>query len=316
MAEPPHPRGALPSLDDTPTTVHAACPTESDGEAHYWVYNPSGHPRAVLVSGLCCNHRAWNSVAHALVSRGLAVLVLDNRGVGLSRATPGSYSTALLASDVAAVLRHAGWWPTGGDAGTAGSVEGVHVAGLSMGGMISQMLAVQCVRQKAGSWIASLTLASTHAGGPTLRTCPSARVLFSGIAMLAANKNSDDALARNATMIYSPEYVRAGGDEVVQAMRGVVELGCAGRHGQTMAVLRHEARKELAGPVKDSGIATQVLVGSVDEMIRPRHGQEIAQSLGCTLYVAEGAGHQLMVERPEWFAQRLLALVDATTSKH
>lgn len=88
-----------------------------------------------------------------------SVLVLDNRGSGLSGYPSGSwaYSTSAMAADVTSLLTHLGWLDE----------KSVDVVGLSMGGMIALELA-----RTLPAWLRSLTLAVTSSGHGVWRNLP------------------------------------------------------------------------------------------------------------------------------------------------
>lgn len=74
-------------------------------------------------------------------------MFFDNRGVGLSDAPKGVYSTSQMAQDTLELLDALGW------------KSDVHVAGVSMGGMISLELVLADPKR-----FSSLVLTSTNAG--------------------------------------------------------------------------------------------------------------------------------------------------------
>ena len=72
---------------------------------------------------------AWHAqVSHFASSLEYSVLVFDNRGVGHSSVPMGPYTTSAMAGDCIALLDFVGW----------SEKRGVHVVGLSLGGMIAQ----------------------------------------------------------------------------------------------------------------------------------------------------------------------------------
>lgn len=87
----------------------------------------SGTP-LVLIQGLGYPSAASWRVIPDLAARHTVVLI-DNRGVGLSDSPAGSFSIETMAADAAAVLDHAG-------------IAAAHIAGFSMGGLIAQELAL------------------------------------------------------------------------------------------------------------------------------------------------------------------------------
>jgi pimeloyl-ACP methyl ester carboxylesterase len=112
-----------------------------DVRLHYELDGPSGPaapspPRVplVLLHGLGSSTRDWQpQVKHFSQKR--RVLALDLRGHGRSSKPPGPYAISLFAGDVADAARRL--LP-----GAVETGEGVHVAGLSMGGMVALQLAL------------------------------------------------------------------------------------------------------------------------------------------------------------------------------
>ena len=120
---------------------------ENQGAMIYWDEQGQGEP-VLLIMGLGWASPMWHRSRPVLAER-YRTIALDNRGVGRSDMPPGPYAIALMASDAASVLDAAG-------------IEGTHVFGVSMGGMIAQEFALQYPRR-----VRSLILGCTAAGGPT-----------------------------------------------------------------------------------------------------------------------------------------------------
>lgn len=92
-------------------------------------------PPFLLIRGLGTQLIHWpDALLDALVARGFRVVVFDNRDAGLSRKFDGApspaYSIADMAADAVGVLDALG-------------IERAHVAGISMGGMIAQVMAAE-----------------------------------------------------------------------------------------------------------------------------------------------------------------------------
>lgn len=96
---------------------------------HYTVEGrPDGEP-VLMIQGLGADSRGWLRQRRAFGARH-RVIVFDNRGVGRSDKPRGPYDLEMMARDALAVLDAAG-------------EETAHVMGASMGGVISQILAVR-----------------------------------------------------------------------------------------------------------------------------------------------------------------------------
>jgi pimeloyl-ACP methyl ester carboxylesterase len=101
---------------------------ELDGHRVYYEDHGAGDP-VLLVNGLGADHTAWAPQTEALRER-FRVIVFDNPGVGLTTGPDRPYTTELFADVAASLLRSLG-------------IEGAHVIGASMGGVIAQQVAVR-----------------------------------------------------------------------------------------------------------------------------------------------------------------------------
>jgi 3-oxoadipate enol-lactonase len=99
----------------------------------------------MLSPSLAADITMWESQTPALIEAGYRVLRYDNRGQGRSAVSPGPYSIEMLAEDAIGLMDGLG-------------LKKVHFCGLSMGGMVGQMLGVRHPDR-----LTSLTLSSTAA---------------------------------------------------------------------------------------------------------------------------------------------------------
>ncbi len=110
--------------------------TVGDVELAYTAAGDAADPPVLLVAGLGAQLISWeDGFVQALVDRGLYVIRFDNRDAGLSThlgdaAPDRAYALTDLAGDAAGLI----------DALGLGSA---HVVGVSMGGMIVQLLAIE-----------------------------------------------------------------------------------------------------------------------------------------------------------------------------
>ena len=93
---------------------------------HYQVSGPQGAPIVMMSHSLGSSGSMWDSQVEALRSN-FRVIRYDTRGHGGSDTPTGPYTLEALASDAVALLDHL-------------NIEAVHWVGLSMGGMIGQVL--------------------------------------------------------------------------------------------------------------------------------------------------------------------------------
>lgn len=126
----------------------------SDGtRLHYRVTGRPGAPPVLFIQGLGADKNGWN-LQRLGTAPWYRAVALDNRGSGRSDKPHGTYTLEQMADDTIAVLDHAG-------------IDTAHVVGASMGGAISQIVAVKYPER-----LRSLTLACTAARTiPGVRSC-------------------------------------------------------------------------------------------------------------------------------------------------
>ena len=112
---------------------------------HYCFDGPEQGPVVMLSNSLASDLAMWEFQVPALVEAGYRVLRYDSRGHGHSAVPEGPYSIEMLTADAVSLMDGLG-------------LDKVHFCGLSMGGMIGQMMGTQY-----GDRLISLTLSSTAA---------------------------------------------------------------------------------------------------------------------------------------------------------
>jgi 3-oxoadipate enol-lactonase len=115
---------------------------------HYRFDGPGPGPVVMLSNSLASTLAMWDHQVPALVDAGFRVLRYDHRGHGQSAVPAGPYSIELLAADAAGLIDKLG-------------LDKIHFCGLSMGGMVGQMLGA-----RYGGRLISLALCATAAYMP------------------------------------------------------------------------------------------------------------------------------------------------------
>jgi 3-oxoadipate enol-lactonase len=115
---------------------------------HFRFDGPASGSVIMLSHAIHADLTMWDLQIKPLVDVGFRVLRYDNRGHGKSDTTPGPYSIELLMNDVVALM-------------DVLALQSVYFCGLSMGGMIGQMLAA-----RHSSRLQSLILCATAAHLP------------------------------------------------------------------------------------------------------------------------------------------------------
>jgi len=250
----------------------------------------------VLVMGLGAQLVHWpDGFCAELVGRGFRVIRYDNRDIGLSSKMKGRvpdlrllmgkrmlnqkfdtpYSLLDMADDAAGLLDALG-------------LASAHIAGVSMGGMIAQTLAIthpQRVRSltsiMAGTGRRRYLLAKPRALGQLLRPGP---------------KNRDEAIAGEVNMVRVVGGVRAHAADL-DLLRDIAERAYD-RCYHPGGFLRHLAAI-LAAPDRGPAlhyvrVPTTVVHGSVDPLILPFAGRATAAAIpGARFRLIEDMGHDI-----------------------
>jgi pimeloyl-ACP methyl ester carboxylesterase len=265
---------------------------------YYEVHGAGPGLPALLLMGLGTDAHGWERVLPALTSE-RRVVVLDNRGIGRSSKPRGPYTTAMLAADARAVLGHA-------DIGRA------HVAGLSLGGMIAQELALA-----EPGLVASLALLATWAR-PDAGALALAR---EGAASGAHGLGVEEALGairegRTPAIdfakifqflmprVLSPAFLEREAAYLAAFFARSMEYGLSadGYAGQLAAAIGHDTTARLPTITAP----TLVVAGTADALIAPSHADVIAKLVpGAKLVRIEGGPHGLNFENADELSREL-----------
>jgi pimeloyl-ACP methyl ester carboxylesterase len=255
-------------------------------------------PVILLIMGLGTQLVAWpDSLCEGLVSLGFRVVRFDHRDVG--------YSTKVGSDDPEEVVSNLTLALTGRPyqvpyrlrdmmEDTLGlldalGIERAHIAGISLGGMIAQILAAEHPDR-----VASLTLLMTSSGNPKL---PLGRPDAIAVT-LAPRPDGRDREAVIAHTMNTYRVIGSPGFRMSDAeLRAWVErmadrvyypIG-AGRH--VLALFASGHRLEL---IKRIRCPTHVVHGLDDPLIPVEAGKELAELIeGATLQLVPGMGHDL-----------------------
>ncbi|MCP4446518.1 MAG: alpha/beta hydrolase [Myxococcales bacterium] len=242
-------------------------------------------PRVLLVMGYGVRGNVWKPQVDEL-GKHCQVLFFDNRGIGESEAIGESISMLDMAKDALRVLDQAQWQ------------DGVHLVGVSMGGMIAQEIALHSPER-----LASLTLIATHAGGKTAVVPPSKGIMHALSASFGPAHKRTEALAK---LLYPKSYLqRCNRDELKARMK--LQTGRpAARHTmrrQLSAIRAHDTRKRLS----DLRLPTLIVKPEQDILVRPSHSDELHRRIpGSSLMRLPEAGHGLIFQSAKKLNERLL----------
>lgn len=242
-------------------------------DIHYRIDGTDG-PWIMLAHALGVDHRLWDDLAARLAAR-YRVLRYDARGHGRTSAPHGAYTLFQLADDVAGLL-------------DALSVAQVHFVGLSMGGMVGQILGVRHPER-----LLSLTLCDTVCHTPL-----SAHAMWDErIGQVEAHGMSGIVEPTVQRWLTTP--FREAHPDVVERIRNL--LRATPPHGYVGACLAIKALDTRAGLARIT-CPTLVLTGDQDAGAPVEVAREIASRIpNARLKVMPHAAHLAPIEQDDAF---------------
>jgi pimeloyl-ACP methyl ester carboxylesterase len=247
----------------------------------YFTDRGEGQP-VLLITGWMISSAVFDPIAHLYEET--RIIAHDHRGTGRSERWSGPVSAAVLAADAARVLDELG-------------LEHAHLVGVSLGATVALELAVRMPHR-----VKSLVLLGGAAGGPRTALPP----MTEAIATIATITR-ESAARRSpwlACALFSPAFRSERPDLVaeyvpyfvsdlappVAALWQLVAVACFSRQGSL---------RNVQAP-------TLVLHGGADSMVAPANAVSLARAIpGAELHIADGSGHAVPLERPEWTARLL-----------
>ncbi|MBU6951164.1 MULTISPECIES: alpha/beta fold hydrolase [unclassified Hahella] len=272
--------------------------------------DPDGEPM-LLIMGLACQMTAWPpEFLEPLVEAGYRLIRLDNRDIGhsseiecphrvpvpvdfvrskLGLPVTASYTLYDMADDAIALL-------------DALKVERAHLVGVSMGGMISQIVAARQPQR-----IKSLTLMMTSNNSPK-QPMPDLGTLWRINGGGVRGHHQEAALRRGVAFwetVQSPSFPTPK-ERILQRIardyqrsyrpKGIVR--------QMRAILATGSLEKLARSIT---MPTLILHGSADPLMKPKNGQMLKQSIAhARLEMIPGWGHDLPLPLLPKLAQKVI----------
>jgi pimeloyl-ACP methyl ester carboxylesterase len=234
----------------------------------------AGSP-VLLIMGYGVPGKAW---VHQIpeLSEHHRVIWYDHRGCGATVAAPGAYTMHRLATDARNLLDHLGH-------------ERAHIVGVSMGGMVTQHLALEYPER-----VQTLTLVATHAGGGLRNKFPPTRGL---VRFLQANTGLTrrKRLHHLERLLFPDPFLDACDrkwlEEVLLRDFGE-EIPLKFRLSQMAAVMRHDTRDRLHALGR---FPTLVVRPDLDILVDPAENDRLARLIpGARLVSFPEAGHGIV----------------------
>ena len=244
-----------------------------DVDIAYAFDGPTNAPIVMLSHCFCADHRFWDP--HLPACAGFRVLRYDTRGHGDSGRPPGPYSLEMLADDVIGLLDVLG-------------IGEVYFAGVSMGGMIGQTVALSHPERLAS--LALINTTSVYSSAPRIAWRERAEaVVRDGIASvhdgLMRRWFTDEAIASgNAGYLYMTDVVHRFSPESFDAI--------------TAAMCQLDTTKRLG----EISAPTLVVAAPDDPGVPPELSQLLARDIPhATLHWLTPARHLANLEHVETF---------------
>jgi pimeloyl-ACP methyl ester carboxylesterase len=283
-------------------------------ELCYQTFGSPDDDPLLLVMGLGGPMTWWEpAFCEALAAQGFFVITYDNRDVGRSTKVPGRvtrrmilrafsglrvsapYTLSDLGADGFALLDHLG-------------IDTAHIAGISMGGMIVQTMALD----RPGRVRSMASIMSTTGRRTVGWQHPQLAPL-----LLARRTNNRKAYVASSAKLWriigSPLYPDT--DEAIRERAGDTYdrgVSAAGVARQMLAILTQPDRTRLLHSLR---IPTVVIHGLSDRMVHSSGGRATAQAVpGAELLLVPGMGHDLPAELQDTFVSAIRRNADRATA--
>jgi len=255
---------------------------------HYQLRGQQNAPVLIMLRGLGRSLLYWEELLLEQLEPHFYLLLIDNRGVGKSKAPRYPFTIASMSDDVARVLDHAGF-------------ARAHLFGMSLGGMIAQRFAID-----HGGRLDRLVLGCTTPGGKSPR--PPLTLLWP--TLKARLQGPAETCRFEAEQVLSAQFRRER-PEVVAHWASLAQRYPLPRSTiplQLLAAFLHDTNKELDRITAP----TLVVSSSSDALIPPENSHLLARGIfGAELVWLDGAGHDFATEQPDETARLLLDFLQA-----
>jgi len=251
---------------------------------HYSVEGPENGKVVMLANSLASDRTMWKFQAPVLTEAGYRVLRYDSRGHGQSASPPGPYSIEMLTLDALGLIDFLG-------------LEKVHFCGISLGGMIGQLLGAF-----HGDCLHSLILCDTSSYTPSpeiwderiqvVRKCGTSAVVDATIDRWFT-KRGQERLQK----------------EVEEIRRIILNTSSEGYCGCCAAIRNLDLRKAIG----DISARTLIVVGEQDQGTPVSEAKSIkARIASSKLRIIPDAAHFVNVEQAGIFNDTILEFLDSS----
>lgn len=247
-------------------------------KVHYTFDGPEGAPVVTMSNSLASNLSMWDPQIPVLTPR-YRVLRYDTRGHGGTDAPAGPYSLDDLTEDLRALLQALG-------------ITRTHFVGLSMGGMIGQIMAL-----KYPQMLQSLALCDTMSRVPT-----EAKPLWDERVHTAESRGMEPLVEPTVARWFTEPFRQQGAPVLDQVRTMIRTTPPAGYAGCCQAI----AALNLTDRLKEISLPTLIIVGEDDPGTPVSASRTIHEQIkGSELVILKSAAHLSNLEQPTAFNQAL-----------
>lgn len=259
-----------------------------DIELNYRVIG-RGEKTVLLIMGLGGQSADWGVAFPERLAERFRVVLFDNRGTGMSSKPRSQWNLEDMAQDALSVLDAVG-------------AERAHIVGISMGGMIAQLIALDHAAR-----LERLVLMSTNFGGyelvpPTLDV----GAVFSP----APGTPVDQVVRTSMSAIAAPGFAERHPEAIEELVRIAVANPTPRRAfvAQLQAILSDDRSRRVSA----IRAPTLVVHGDLDPLIPYLNGVALAEQIpGARLVTLHGCGHLPMWEAPDALTRAVLEFLPA-----
>ncbi len=232
----------------------------------------------VLIGGFTMTKESWGKQVVEL-ARHFRVVTFDNRGVGETTVPSDPFTIADMAADTVGLM-------------DALDIDSAHFFGVSMGGLIAQVLGLDYPGR-----VKKLALGcTTHGGRHAIQ--PEKAVMESLAQAMDPNIPAEEAARKRVPVIFSERFIRDEPERVDEFVGLSLQYsptpeGAAGQMGALSVFNVKRRLGEISCPVL-------VITGSEDRMMPPDNSRLLAEGIpSAELYMVEGTGHSFFFEKPD-----------------
>ena len=238
-------------------------------DVHYELEGPTGAPVITFSHSLAADLYIWDAQV-AQLSDQYRILRYDTRGHGGTSASPGLYTMEMLVADAVALLDRL-------------DIERTHFVGISMGGMIGQLLAIHLPHR-----LDSLVLCDTMSRVP-----PETGPIWDERVKTAESKGMTALSVPTLLRWLSSDFRRANPDETERIRNMISKTQVAGYVGCCNAIRNFNVADRL-GTIT---VRTLIMVGENDPVATVSAAKEMKKEIqGAELVVLPEALHLANVE--------------------